>query len=35
LERGRAAPIDLEATHSSVLEFVDLEDLKKHALKES
>jgi uncharacterized protein (DUF2237 family) len=33
LERGRAAPIDLEATHSSVLEFVDLEDLKAHAVK--
>jgi uncharacterized protein (DUF2237 family) len=33
LEKGRAAPIDLEATHSSVLEFVDLEDLKAHAVK--
>ena len=32
LESGRAAPIDLEATHSSVLEFVDLEDLKAHAV---
>src|SRR5882724_2744837 len=35
LDHGRAAPIDLEATHSSVLEFVDLDDLKKHALKDS
>ena len=34
LERGRAAPIDLEATHSSALEFVDLEDLKAHAVKD-
>ena len=33
LERGRAAPIDLEATHSSALEFVDLEDLKAHAVQ--
>ena len=33
LERGRAAPVDLEATHSSVLEFVDLDDLKAHAVK--
>jgi uncharacterized protein (DUF2237 family) len=34
LDRGRAAPIDLEATHSSALEFVDLEDLKAHAVKD-
>jgi uncharacterized protein (DUF2237 family) len=33
LERGVAAPVDLEATHSSALEFVSLEDLKAHALK--
>jgi uncharacterized protein (DUF2237 family) len=33
LDRGRAAPVDLEATHSSVLEFVTLEDLKANALK--
>jgi uncharacterized protein (DUF2237 family) len=33
LERNRAAPVDLEATHASALEFVTLEDLKAHALK--
>src|SRR6195256_6939364 len=33
LDRGRAAPIDLEATHSSALEFVTLEELKGQALK--
>jgi uncharacterized protein (DUF2237 family) len=33
LERGVAAPVDLEATHSSALEFVTLEDLQAHALK--
>jgi uncharacterized protein (DUF2237 family) len=33
LDRGRAAPIDLEATHSSALEFVTLEELQAHALK--
>lgn len=32
LERGVAAPIDLEATHSSALEFVTLDQLKAHAL---
>lgn len=32
LERGVAAPVDLEATHSSALEFVSLEQLKSHAL---
>ena len=32
LDRGRAAPVDLEATHSSVIEFVTLEELKAHAL---
>lgn len=30
-EAGVAAPVVLEATHISTLEFVDLEDLKKHA----
>jgi uncharacterized protein (DUF2237 family) len=33
LERGVAPPVDLEATHSSALEFVSLEDLQAHALK--
>jgi len=33
LERNRAAPVDLEATHASALEFVTLEDLKAHVLK--
>src|SRR5437588_6770580 len=33
LRRGVAPPVDLEATHSSALEFVTLEDLKAHALK--
>ena len=33
LEADRAAPVDLEATHSSALEFVTLEDLKAHALQ--
>jgi uncharacterized protein (DUF2237 family) len=32
LRRGRAAPIDLEATHSSALEFVTLEELRANAL---
>ena len=30
-EAGAACPIVLDATHISTLEFVDLEDLKKHA----
>jgi uncharacterized protein (DUF2237 family) len=34
LRRGRAAPIDLEATHSSVLEFVSLDDLKANAIRD-
>jgi uncharacterized protein (DUF2237 family) len=34
LRRGVAPPVDLEATHSSALEFVTLEDLKAHVLKE-
>jgi uncharacterized protein (DUF2237 family) len=33
LEAGCAAPVVLEATHISALEFVDLEDLKNHAVK--
>ena len=32
LEAGVAPPVDLAATHISALEFVSLEDLKKHAL---
>ena len=32
LQRGLAGPIDLEATHSSVLEFVSLEELQAHAI---
>lgn len=32
VRRNRAAPIDLEATHSSVLEFISLEELKAHAI---
>ena len=31
-EAGCAPPVDLEATHISALEFVDLEVLKAHAL---
>ena len=33
LESGRAGPVDLEACHSSALEFVTLEELRAHALK--
>jgi len=33
LEHNVAPRVDLEATHSSALEFVTLEDLKAHALK--
>ena len=33
LQRGVAPPVDLEATHSSAIEFVTLEELKAHALK--
>ena len=33
LEHNVAPPVDLEATHSSALEFVTLEDLKAYALK--
>ena len=32
LEAGMAAPVYLEATHMSTLEYVDLEDLQKHAV---
>ncbi|MGA3172348.1 MAG: DUF2237 domain-containing protein [Chthoniobacteraceae bacterium] len=32
LKAGRAPRVSLAATHISVLEFVDLEDLKEHAL---
>jgi uncharacterized protein (DUF2237 family) len=31
LEAGAACPVVLDATHISALEFVDLEDLTKHA----
>lgn len=33
LDHNRAAPVDLEATHTSALEFVTLEELEAHALK--
>ncbi|MDB5309708.1 MAG: hypothetical protein JWO38_3910 [Gemmataceae bacterium] len=33
LEAGMACPIDLESTHMHALEFVDLEDLKRHAVR--
>jgi hypothetical protein len=32
LDHNRAAPVDLEATHASALEFVTLEELKAHAV---
>lgn len=32
LDAGVAPPVVLEATHASALEFVDLEDLRRHAL---
>lgn len=34
LDAGVAPPVDLEATHISVLEFVSLDDLKKHAISD-
>jgi uncharacterized protein len=34
LEAGAACPVVLEATHIHALEFVDLEDLKRHAVGE-
>src|SRR5439155_2469335 len=33
LDHNRAAPVDLEATHASALEFVTLEEFRAHALK--
>lgn len=33
LEAGMAPPVVLEATHSSALEFVDLDDLRSHAVE--
>ena len=33
LEAGMAPPVVLEATHISTLEFVDLEDLRSHAVE--
>ena len=33
LEEGVAPPVKLEATHISALEFVDLEDLREHAIQ--
>ena len=35
LDHNRAAPVDLEATHASALEFVTLEELKAHAIKKT
>jgi hypothetical protein len=32
LEAGVAPPVDLNATHASALQYVALEDLKRHAL---
>lgn len=32
LEAGKACPVVLESTHVSALEFVDLDDLKAHAV---
>ena len=32
MEAGVACPVILEATHLSTLEFVDIEDLQKHAV---
>ena len=34
LEAGVAPPVDLEATHISALEFVSLDDLKKHSISD-
>ena len=34
LEAGMAPRVDLEATHSSALEFVDLKELQAHALSD-
>ncbi len=35
LDHNRAAPVDLEATHASALEFVTLEELKAHAVPQA
>jgi uncharacterized protein len=35
LDHNRAAPVDLEATHASALEFVTLEELKAHAVTQA
>lgn len=35
MEAGAAAPVVLEATHMSTLEFVDLDDLKRHAVEQT
>jgi hypothetical protein len=32
LDAGAACPVVLEATHISALEFVDIEDLQRHAV---
>jgi len=32
LDAGQAAPVDLEATHESALQFMSLEELKAHAI---
>ncbi|MDG2468975.1 MAG: DUF2237 domain-containing protein [Pirellulaceae bacterium] len=32
LQAGKAPKVNLKATHISILEFVDLEDLQRHAL---
>ena len=32
-EAGMACPVDLEATHIHALEFVDLDDLKRYAIR--
>lgn len=34
LQAGVAAPVVLEATHISTLEYVDLEDLQRHAINQ-
>ena len=33
MEAGFACPVDLEATHMHALEFVDLDDLKRYAIR--
>lgn len=35
LDAGVAPPVDLRATHISALEFVSLDDLKRHALRQA